>query len=343
MLNIGDATPSISHEFGLASSRAMQCPAYDPQTGEWYVSQAENFGALENMQITRNGAAGPKHKRISTMRLVRGGHGSTITVLYRDGVLGIVTNAWGGLRWIRYRAGDVKKDDVDVTPIWSGSYAHVDHETSTVCIRSGSSFRLYELNGDVRGSQIGKTVTGLSSSGPGQGFCSGKIDGEFYIFTMWDYGRPTSKPTVVWGSVATGQRIGSRSARLFPKAKRNEPESGIVLNGVFHLGMSMVDGHGKHGILAALNVPIPPVPVTMWIRPLGDPIWKAPPFEVTARDRKGVFTKTIKPAGAQVVGVGVQLIGDAFFKVGPDEFYRLSYLTAVDPAPVQPVPEVPKP
>lgn len=288
MLDIrASLTPRISHVFALASNRAMQCPAIDPKTGEFYVSQAQGTIKPESIQISRN-SLGPIRRRLSTMRLVKAGHGSMIAVLRRNGVLGIVTNAWGALVWVPYRPGDIVKGDARTEPIWRGTYAYIDHEAQTVCLGAGGGFTLYELVGDQLGKVIGKTVRGVTSTGPGQGFCTIKSEGAFYLFTMWDYGRARSRPTVAAGSFATGGLLYRKSARVLPSTyTRQEPEAGFGIGGVFHLGMSVIKGGKKQGVALAFHTPRaavvvpPPAPMALEGNDVASyqPLWAPKPAD----------------------------------------------------------------
>lgn len=280
MLDIRTSKPSIAIEFALTGNRAMQSAAFDPITREFYVSQAEGTLKPESIRITRNSVriAG-KRKALSTMRLVGAGHGSVISTLRIAGKLGIVTNAWGALVWVPYRAGDVKKGDPTVKRMWSGGYAYIDHEAHTVCISSSTGHRLYELLPDgVRGKQIGKTATGVTGPGPGQGFCTMKYGTEFYLFTMWDYGRLTSKPTVSVGSFTTGALLYRQSARVLSKFyTRQEPEGGFGHQGDFYLGMSTVLNGVKRGVAIRFPLPVPPVVVPPVVKP---PVVVVPPVVI---------------------------------------------------------------
>lgn len=267
MLDLRGATFKVTHNFDHPTKRAMQCPAPAADgSGDFYMSQAQGSVKPESIQISRQlKSTGINYRRHSTMRLVKAGHGSTIATLMIDGQLHVIGNFWGKLQSCPYVPGvDISKGDPRVKPIWSKSYAYIDHEAKTVCLRSGNAFWLYEyLGNDLLGAKLGEASKDMASAGPSQGYCTLKVDDDYQLFTMWDYGRATSKPAVVVGSLTTGKKLYPLSARLFSSG-RNEPESGFGQGGKFYLGMARAKGEGV-AIEFTPKIELPPVepPVTV--------------------------------------------------------------------------------
>jgi hypothetical protein len=363
MLDIRQAKATIAYRYQLPTARAIQAQAHDYETGEWYCSQGMTSGAVEDAQITRGAVADSSGlvKKISVMQCVDADHPDTISVLRRDGVLGIVLNWHGVLSWLPYHPGKALK--AETVPILGGKGdAYIDAEAQTVCIRTGSTFRLYELNGDQRGKQIGKTISGVDQPGPGQGFWTMKTTDGFQLFAGFGYGKRVDKQYIESCSFVTGKMLYAMQVRMLPdEYTTQEPESGFGLNGVPYLGMSTYRKGRKQGVALRLEAveydpnpppPPPPVPVTMWVRPAGDPIWTDPaPNKITARKDDGSFTKppVTKTNDEPVTGVGVMIKVDgkpsAALRVKPNENWRLEFLSAIDPTtPVpDPAPEVPQP
>lgn len=363
MLDIRKAKPAIAYEFTLPTAYAVQCVAGDPNSTDFYVAQADKSSAVEDLLISRNvKGASVRMKQASYMRLVGGGHGTTVSVLTRNGELGIVCNAWGDLVWVPYQAGKTlrKGDPSIVSNFWPASYAYIDHQAGTVCLRSGSGFTLRALQGDKLGAQIGKTVptSQADSSGPFQGYCSLKAGEEFQLFTTWDYGSTSSKPTIVSASFTTGLELYGTTARILDgKVYRTtqEPESAFGLDGDFYLGMSTRGSRGKIPMAVKLVMPVgeppvtpppvvvppvtPPTPkpvrVTMWVRPLGDPIWDKTSRVHTMSPRTSAKVSKLdtvkRKPGFKVTGNLVTVDGVEYVEVKSKRLYRKSYLTSRAP------------
>lgn len=350
-LDIRNARTSITHEFVLPTAYAIQCPAPDPESTDFYVAQADKKHNPEDLLISRQIAnpAGVRMRPSGFMRLVGAGHGTTISVLYRfaEGVrvLGIVCNAWGRLVWIPWVTEPVVKTDPRIVPLWPGwSYAYIDHDASTVCLRKGNLWRLHALDGDLLGPKIGSDLGGMSSPGPSQGYCTVKDGDDYLLMTLWDYGRVTSRPTIVVGSFATGRRLYETSARVLPKLTypvTQEPEGAFAVGGVFHLGMSTRGRRGKIPMAVRFD-PLPPPPpppppgevgskVTMYVRPVGDPVYKIS-ADMSPRKSDGVTLAPVKRLpGFKVAGTVVEVGGTRFVKVLSGLLYNMVYLTEKAP------------
>jgi endonuclease/exonuclease/phosphatase family metal-dependent hydrolase len=95
---------------------------------------------------------------------------------------------------------------------------------------------------------------------------------------------------------------------------------------------------------AAATIPIVRT-VTMYVRKKSDPVWKKPPYELTARNSRGEFIdgQTAKDAkgdplparirkpGYKVVGTVVDFMGEKFVKTQHGSRYKMRYLTSVKP------------
>jgi hypothetical protein len=351
VLDIRKATATIAYRFGLKTQRAIQAMAYDYETGEWYCSQGDaGTGGVEDGLITWCAEADDTGncRFISSMLCVDSDHPDTISILRRNvnGVrtLGIVTNWRGNLVWVPYRAGRITKTDSLAVPIFGGGNkdAHIDHHNQTVCIRTGTTFKLYLLEGDTLGGQIGKTLTGVDQPGPGQGFWTMKVDDDYHLFAGFGYGKRADKQYLDVRSFTTGEGY-VMNARVLPyDYSTQEPESGIGLPGttgqqVAHLGMSTYRNGKKQGVLVRLDPPPPeppaPATVTMYVRPRTDGIWADSPGVLSPRtaDGKTVLWDVKRPPGYRIIGVPVTVDGIDYVRVQSGRLYRTRYLTTTAP------------
>jgi Putative peptidoglycan binding domain len=243
MIDIRGATAKITHVFDLESSRAIQTAAQDPITDQWYVSQGSGSGSGEDTVITRCAVRDSKGKckRISKMVLTNAGHPSTISVLRRGTVLGILVNWSGDLGWVPYKAGTFKtKTSAGFQPLFTsyGEFAYIDHDSDTIAFRSGSTIKLYHLIEDKLGVQIGKTIKTTNLSGPQQGFFTGKFNADYVVFNLTGYGHPHQKQYCEVISFLTGQRYTTTVRTLGKTYLLQEPEFGFVKGGDIWIGYS---------------------------------------------------------------------------------------------------------
>lgn len=264
MLDLRSAVVGAPLHLSLRSRRAMQAQAVDPAAGELYVTQEAGTTSPTDTIVTR---LTPTGARRSEMRCIGAGHGSGIAVLRIAGRVWIVLNWAGRLVRVPYTAGDtLRTAAVPAFPERADGhcFAHVNHADGTVCIRTKRNgdqwFRLYPLDGIDTGLQIGQTIGPLSSGTADLPYQGCVVDGDTLYLPQGYGGRDQERRVDVW-SFNRNRLLYSFDPRVGPATwVKQEPESGLVLGGVLHLGFTWTDNDdGKAHVL----IPFTEEPPTM--------------------------------------------------------------------------------